>query len=250
MVWMVFRFWVTFSPRIAVAPGGTRGQAAVVIDQFHGAAVHLGLQDIIKLIRGLEKPLQAVVELPGPGLAEGVFQGQHGLPVPDGFKLIQGLGPDPLGGGIGRGQAVVFLQPGEFGHEAVELGIRDHRIIQHIVPVIVVIELFPELMHPGDHLRGNVLVCHGRCPDWRVMGWESQPSLWSGRGAGGRGPPHQSAALTGIGPTENLPLPRKRSWGPDPLITMIGGFGRIGKAQRPPGRRPGLSRGEYVKAGA
>ena len=153
-----------FSP-VAVAPGGTRGQAAVFVDQFHGAAVHLGLQDIFKLIRGLEEPLQPLVELPGLGLAEGVFQRQHGLPVPHGFKFIQGLGPDPLRGRIRRGQAVGFLQPGEFSHEPVKLGIRDHRIVQHIVAVIVVVELFPEFGHPGDHLRGNFLFCHGRCTD-------------------------------------------------------------------------------------
>jgi hypothetical protein len=29
----------------------------------------------------------------------------------------------------------------------------------------MVIELLPELMHPGDHLRGDVLVWHGRCTD-------------------------------------------------------------------------------------
>ena len=84
-------------------------------------------------------------------------QREHGLEMFHPFEPVRGRAPDPLGGGIGRGQAVVFLQPGKFGHEAVELGIGDYRIIQYIVPVIVVIELFPELIHPGDHLRGNML---------------------------------------------------------------------------------------------
>ncbi len=106
MVWTGFQVLRDIFPPVTVAPGGTRGQAAVFIDQFHGAAVHLGLQDIGKLFRGPEEPLQPVVELPGLGLAEGVFQRQHGLPVGDGFKFVQGLGPDPLGGGVRRGQAV------------------------------------------------------------------------------------------------------------------------------------------------
>jgi hypothetical protein len=59
-----------------------------------------------------------------------------------------------------------------------------------------------------------------------------------------QGGQQKSAASAGgfkkIGPTANLPLSRKTTWYPHSLIIMIGGFGRIGKAQRLlPGRKPG-----------
>ena len=47
-------------------------------------------------------------------------------------------------------------------------------------------------------------------------------------------------AIKSIG-HENPPPDNKRTWASDPLVIMIGGFGGIGKAQRPTGPGIGVS---------
>ncbi len=142
-----------FSPD-AVPPGGAHGEAPSLKDQLHRTAVHLRLRHVVEIIRGAQEAFQALVKLPGLGFAEGVLQGEHGLPVPDGLELVQGRGPHPLGGGIRGGQAVFLLQPLQFGQQPVILRVGDHRIIEDIITVVVIMELLPEFLDPGEHLRG------------------------------------------------------------------------------------------------
>ena len=142
-------------PPDAIPPGGAHGEAPLLIDQLHRAAVHLGLGHVVELLGGAQKAFQPFVKLPGFSLAEGVLQREHGLAVAHRLEFVQGRGPHPLGGGIRGGQAVFLLQALQLGKQPVVLRVRDHRVIQDVITVIVVMELVPELFDPGDHFRGG-----------------------------------------------------------------------------------------------
>ena len=152
-----------FAP-IAVPPGGAHCQAAVLIDQFHGAAVHFGLYHVVKFFAGFQESFQASIEFPGFIFVERVFQGQHGNPMGHALEFFQGFRPDPLGGGIRRHQfRVLFLQADEFLHKAVKFGIRNNRIIENMVTIVVVVNLFPQFLAPIYRLVGGCFrLFHGR----------------------------------------------------------------------------------------
>ena len=77
------------------------------------------------------------------------------------LEFFQGRRPHPLGGGIrGHQLRVLLLQSGELLKQAVEFRVRDHRVIQDIVAVVVVIDLLPELFYPGQDVLGDATLCH------------------------------------------------------------------------------------------
>ncbi len=59
-------------------------------------------------------------------------------------ELVEGLGPDALGGGVGRDRVgVLLLQVLELAEELVVLGVADLGRVEDVVAVVVVVELAP-----------------------------------------------------------------------------------------------------------
>ena len=69
-------------------------------------------------------------------------------------NFSRGAAPTLWVGESGVTSSVLLLQSGQLLQQAVEFRIGDHRIIQDIIAVIVVIDLLPELFYPGDVLGG------------------------------------------------------------------------------------------------
>ena len=66
---------------------------------------------------------------------------EHGPGVLDGRKGRKGLGADALAGRVRGDQVRVLLFEGaELAHQGVVLVIRDYRIVEHVVAMIVEIE--------------------------------------------------------------------------------------------------------------
>ena len=141
---------------VAVPPGRTLHQEAVLVAQADGQAVQLGLGAVFHLLH-FQQLAHALVEIGHLPVAEGIAQGQHGHGMADFGKFLQGLGAHSLSGGIRGNQfGMGGLQFLEFAHEAVILAVRNLRVIQHVVTVVVVIDLLAQLTNP----RFQGLVVH------------------------------------------------------------------------------------------
>ena len=84
----------------------------------------------------------------------GVVDRQHRDAVPDGAELVDRRPADPLGRAVGGDQLGVFgLDLLQFFEEPVELPVGDFRNGVHVVLVVVVVDLLPELR--GTFFRGH-----------------------------------------------------------------------------------------------
>ena len=77
-------------------------------------------------------------------------------------------GADPLGGRVGRGQLrILGLEGAELLHEPVVLGVRNLGLVEHIVAIVVVVDLGPQLVDARPRRRQPRrfhLLLHPRSP--------------------------------------------------------------------------------------
>lgn len=114
--------------------------------------IHTDRQSIKLWLRGvldIRNP-QALPHPLVPGryllIAEGVVQGQHGHLMNDLGKRLEGSPAHPLRRRVRRDQVGVgLLQLLELPEQAVVLGVGDGGIIEHIIAVVVVIDLLAQL---------------------------------------------------------------------------------------------------------
>jgi hypothetical protein len=134
----------------AVAPGCAKGKAAILVMQDHRQTVDLGLHNKGQLgVVGGQQPQGPIA--PGAQLlgAEGIGQAEHGPWVPDGGELFPRLAAHPLGGRVGRAQlGVLSLQLLELAVQSIVGGVADDGVIEHVVTVVVVANLLPQLLDP------------------------------------------------------------------------------------------------------
>ena len=134
----------------AVAARGGQRQHALLVPEIDGEAVELELAGIFDgrvAVLELEFAAHARVEIQRPrGLDVGFrVDRQHGHAVRYRREAFQRLAAHAPRGRIGRHQLRVRgFQRFKFAVEAVVLGIRDFRIVEHVVAVIVVVDLLTQ----------------------------------------------------------------------------------------------------------
>ena len=151
-------------PHPAVAPGGAPDEHAVPILQGHGQAVHLGLHGVGGAVpQGLPHPIQELRDLL---CVEHVLEALQGYRVLVGLKALQDLVAHPLGGGV-RGDLlrVLRLQLLQAPVQPVVLVVRDHRRVQNIVQIALLVQKVPQLLHflAVVHRVCSLLSCCSEC---------------------------------------------------------------------------------------
>ena len=144
---------------LAVATGGTTGEAAVFVGEDDGQAVYFGFDDVVEGL-GFVVEQFAVAGLPCPdfGGVEGVAQAENGDRVNDFGEFFGDGAARPLGGGIGGDEfGVGGFELDELLVEGVVFGVADEGGIEDVVAVEVVVELVAEGLEVGGH--GVVILC-------------------------------------------------------------------------------------------
>ena len=143
-------------PFLTIATGDTPNQFSIhiaeadrdpIVFQFHA-------------IRGpADLAFDACHELGHLLRAVRIAQGEHGVPVGHVYEILGDGTADTLRGAIGRCErGPLLLQPLQLLQSHVELLVADHRVGKHIIPVVVLLELFGELSDPPQCL---ITVIHG-----------------------------------------------------------------------------------------
>jgi hypothetical protein len=124
----------------AVSAGGTTHEAAVFVAQADGQAVELGFggKRSIRVAGFLRDAVDESLHLV---VAEGVGQRQHGHRVAHGGELAGRRVAHALRGRIRIGEfGVLGLQRLEFAEQAVVLGVRDVRFVEHVIAMVRVVD--------------------------------------------------------------------------------------------------------------
>ena len=141
----------------AVPTRGGQCHPAGRIDDFYGHAIDFRLGRIgDRCIIG-QTSFNPSVKFEQRLFPKGVIQAEHGRSMSVGFKFIQRGGAHALGRGVGGDQfGVCALHIEQLLHQAIVFDIRDHRIIQDIVVVVVPMQGFAQLAQFGfDIMRGG-----------------------------------------------------------------------------------------------
>ena len=97
----------------------------------------------------MQSLLHALVPLPHFLFAVGVGQGEHGAAVCHLCELVVEVTPHPLRRTVGvEAFGMRLLQVLQFAHELVELQVADTRLVKHVVPVIVFVQLLAQDLNP------------------------------------------------------------------------------------------------------
>ena len=147
----------------AVAARRTGGEHPVLVDELDGDPVDLRLTDVLDPLAVQELP-DAGVELRHLLRRRDVAERQHGVAMADRFELLERPRAHPLRRRVGARQLrVLGLERLEATEEVVVFGVRDDRVVEHVVAVVVVLELAAE---PLDHLADvSGGARHRRVPD-------------------------------------------------------------------------------------
>ena len=128
-----------------VAPGRSAPVGPILVRERHRQAIDLQLADELGLLPDHPlDPLAPRVELlPG----ERVVQREHRNPVPRGGEQLRRRAADALRRAVGGDELGerLFQRP-ELPHELVVLGVGDLRVVQDVVPIVVVVDEVPELL--------------------------------------------------------------------------------------------------------
>jgi hypothetical protein len=145
----------------AVPAGHGPLEPAAPVEEGHAQAVDLELGHVRDLRPGQEFP-GPLLEVPQILLAVAVVEAEHGAPVGDLDEALQRLLAHSPGGGLGDGEVgEIRLQPPQLGHQAVELGVGDLRVVVDVVLFFVVFDLPAEL----EDGRRRFLTGRGHAPD-------------------------------------------------------------------------------------
>ena len=140
---------------VAVASRRTLNQDPVFIDQANRQAVEFGVHRIFHLFDTEPLP-HAPVECRHFFILERIVEGKHGHSVGQLGKFGEGRGANAPGGGIGRGKQRMFrLQSLQFAEQLVILGIRDFRLIQNVIQVVVPLDFPAQKMGASSEILRN-----------------------------------------------------------------------------------------------
>ncbi len=147
----------------AVATGGALHQLAVAVQQAYGQAVELGLAAVVDRTGLVEAVYHATAELTQVGFFEGVAQAEHGHFVAYLAERGQGFAPNALGGRVGGYQVRVFgFKRLELVEQAVVFGIGHAWLIEHVVAVVVLVELGTQFVDTGFGGHGICLLLQSK----------------------------------------------------------------------------------------
>ncbi len=142
---------------IAVAARGAEDKAALHVGEADGQAVELRLGGILDLF-AVQALADTAVEVGDVLLAEGVRQREHRRAVADLGEFRRRQGADALGGGLRADQlGMPRFQPLQLAEQAVVLGVRHARSVEHVVGVVVPLDLGAQRLNP---LGGLALYRH------------------------------------------------------------------------------------------
>src|ERR1035438_5503054 len=143
-------FGYVFAHR-AVSTGDGLGKFAVAIVGGHGESVQFELGDVA-VWGDAEEVADAAVEIAELTLVEGVIEAEQRRAVLDLDESLARLSTDALGGGVRREQlGMLGLQRLEPAHQLVVFGVGDLGSVEDVVLLLVVAQLFGELL---DLARG------------------------------------------------------------------------------------------------
>ncbi len=149
---------------------------AAAVDDCDRQAIEFGFRHEIQLALNAQPLVNAAVEGAHIVIAERIFQRQHRHFVDDGPEGFHRSARDALGGRVGGDQLreLRFELP-QFDHQLVVLGVRDFRIVEFVVALVVAGNLPPELQYAIPHLGFGPLVgvaLHGVSSDsWWAAAW-------------------------------------------------------------------------------
>jgi hypothetical protein len=96
------------------------------------------------------------MELDEPFVVHRIVERDHGDSVPHLAQLRTRLGTDTLGGRVGRDQLGMFgFQSLEFSEEPIVLGVRNLRIVEYVVAMIVMADLGAQRLDALDGLGAH-----------------------------------------------------------------------------------------------
>src|SRR5262245_25016120 len=128
----------------AVAARRAARERAVLVDQLDRDAVDLRLADVLDAFAA-EETAHALVERSHLLPRRDSLRRMHRVATADGAEMLERRGTDTLGRGVRRAQLGVLLlellQPAE--HRVV-LRVRDERVVEHVIAVVVALDLVTE----------------------------------------------------------------------------------------------------------
>ena len=128
-------------------------QTAVLVSQADCGSVELQFAYILGLADLLANPR---VELPDLVERVGVGKRQHRIAVLDRTEFVGGVAPHAPGRRVGIVElGMGRLQLLQLAQQGVELIVSDQRIVQHVVPVIMLVDLSSQLLYFLAHFFNN-----------------------------------------------------------------------------------------------
>ncbi len=133
------------TPRPVATRGGSH-QLSVLVGQRHGQPIHFGLCDKREIL-ATQQTGDALVPGSQFVLGELVAEAEHGDRMDDYFEGLERRRPHLLRWRIRRlVLGMRFFQIPQLAQHAVVLRIRNLRVVQHVVAVVVIFELPPKLL--------------------------------------------------------------------------------------------------------
>ncbi len=146
----------------AVAARDGPFQHAVAVDQVHGDAVDLGLDDVAPLRALAEQPPDAGVELAHFLLVVRVVDAEHRREVGGAGEGIERFAADALGGAVRGDQGqVLALEALKLLHQRVEFAVGDLGLVLDVVKAVVAADRLAQVLDALLHVVG---AGHGRIP--------------------------------------------------------------------------------------
>jgi hypothetical protein len=148
----------------AVAARRRLHQSSGLVAKADRQPVELRLRRVFDFIDVLQPLAHAPIECDDVFILEPIVERQHRPRVDDFLQLADGRRADALRRRIGCHQVgILFFERLQLAHQPVVLGVGDLRIVEHVVAIVVMLELRAQLT---DSCRG-ALGCAGghRVPD-------------------------------------------------------------------------------------
>jgi hypothetical protein len=130
-----------------VAARGTAHQHTPLVQQTDRQPVELGLGGIFDLV-DLQAFAGAPIEVGELVIVKGIIQRQHRYFVPDFAEFTERRRTDAPGRGIlGDQFRMLGFQRLQFAQQAVILRVRNQRVVEDVIPVVMEADLLPKLLH-------------------------------------------------------------------------------------------------------
>ena len=131
---------------VAVAARRAGRQDAVLVSEADRKAVKLGLDRILHVLR-LQCFAHSAVESNDRVVLERIVERQHRRSVRDLGEISPWCGADALGRGVGSDELrILLLEFLQFAEQAVVLGVRNQRTVEHVIMVIVLFDVGAQLV--------------------------------------------------------------------------------------------------------